>query len=41
MVVATRERMVVRFTTTYEMSVYHHLRCKFESHSGEVYSIQY
>ena len=27
-----RDHMVVRFLTTYAISAYHHLRCKFESH---------
>ena len=27
--------------TTYAISAYHHLRCEFESHPGEVYSIQH
>jgi hypothetical protein len=35
-----RDRMLVGFTTTYAISVYHHKRCKFESRSGEVYAIQ-
>jgi hypothetical protein len=28
-----RERMVVGFTTTYVINIYHHLSCEFESHS--------
>jgi len=36
-----RDRMVVGFTTTYEISAYHHWCCELESHSGEVYSIQH
>ena len=28
-----RDRMIVGFTTTYAISVYHHLRCEFESRS--------
>jgi len=28
-----RDRMVVRFTTTYAISVYHHWFCEFESRS--------
>jgi hypothetical protein len=36
-----RDRMVVGFTTTTANSAYHHRCCKFESHSGEVYSIQH
>ena len=36
-----RHRMVVGFTTTYAISTYQHLRCEFESRSGEVYSIHY
>jgi hypothetical protein len=28
-----RERMVVGYITTYVISVYHHLRCEFESRS--------
>jgi hypothetical protein len=35
-----RDRMVVRFAPTYAISTYHHLRCQFESRSGEVNSIQ-
>ena len=35
-----RDHMVVGFKTTCTISAYHHLRCEFESHSGEVYSIQ-
>ena len=35
------DRMVVGFTTTYEISAYHHLYCEFESFSGKVYSIQH
>jgi len=38
---ARRGRMVVGFTTTYAISAYHHSRCEFESHSGEVYPIQH
>jgi hypothetical protein len=34
------DRMVVELITTYAISAYHHYRCKFESRSGEVYSIQ-
>ena len=34
-----RDCMIVGFTTTYAISVYHHKRCEFESRSGEVYSI--
>jgi hypothetical protein len=33
--------MVVRFTMTYAISAYHHWRCEFESHSGELYSIDH
>ena len=33
--------MVVGFITTYAISTYQHKRCEFESHSGEVYSIQH
>ena len=36
-----RHRMLVGFITTYATSAYHHKRCEFESHSSEVYSIQY
>ena len=36
-----RGRMVVRFTTTYAISAYHHWSCVFEFHAGEVYSIQH
>jgi hypothetical protein len=35
-----RDHMVVEFTTTYAISVYNHWSCEFESHSGEVYTIQ-
>ena len=35
-----RDRMVVGFITTYVISFYHHYRHEFESHSGDVYSIQ-
>jgi hypothetical protein len=33
--------MVVRFTTTFAISAYHHSNCEVESRSGEVYSIQH
>jgi hypothetical protein len=36
-----RDRMVVGYITTYAISVYHHLRCEFQFHSGEMYSIQH
>ena len=36
-----RDRMVVRFMTTYAISAYHHLFCEFEYRSGEVYLIQH
>ena len=36
-----RDRMVVGFTTTYAISVYHHQCCEFKSRSGKVYSIQH
>jgi hypothetical protein len=36
-----RDRMVVGYITTYAISGYHHLRCEFQSHSGEMYSIQH
>ena len=36
-----RDRIVVRFTTTYAISGYQHLRCVLESRSGEVFSIQH
>jgi hypothetical protein len=32
--------MVVGFITTYAINAYHYC-CEFESHSGEVYSVQY
>ena len=35
------DHMVVGFTTIYAISAYHHLRCEFESCSGEVYSLQH
>ena len=40
-IVGGRDRMVVGFTTTYEISAYHHLSYEFELSAGEVYSIQY
>ena len=36
-----RDSMVVGFTTTYAISAYYHYRWEFESHLGEVYSIQH
>ena len=33
--------MVVGFATTYAIGAYHRWSCEFESHSCEVYSIQY
>ena len=33
--------MVVGFITTCAISAYHHLSCKFEPRSGEVYSIKH
>ena len=33
--------MVVGFTATYAISVYHHICCEFASHSGEVYLIHH
>ena len=39
-VMKTRDRILVEFTTTYAISTYHHQRCEFESRSGEAYSIQ-
>ena len=36
-----RDRTVVRFITSHAISAYHHKRCEIESHSSEVYSIQY
>ena len=36
-----RDRMVVRFTTTYAINAYHYFRCEFELHSHEVYLIQH
>ena len=35
------DSMAIGFTTTYAISVYHHLRCEFESRLGEVYSIHH
>ena len=35
------DRMVVGFTTTYEISAYHHERCEIESRSVEMYSVQH
>jgi hypothetical protein len=36
-----RDPIVVGFISTYAIGVYHHLRSEFESHSGEVYSIEH
>jgi hypothetical protein len=36
-----RDPMVVGFTTTFAISVYHQWNCKFESRYGEAYSIQH
>ena len=36
-----RDLMVVGFTTTCAISAYYHKSCEFETHSGEVYSIQH
>jgi hypothetical protein len=36
-----RDHIVVGLATTYAISAYHHYRCEFEPHSGEVYSIQH
>ena len=36
-----RDRTVVGLKTIYAISAYHHRCCKFESSSGEVYSIQH
>ena len=36
-----RDHMVVRFTTIYAISAYHHYHCELESRSCEVYSIQW
>jgi hypothetical protein len=36
-----RDHMIVGYITTYAISAYHHECCKFESHPGEVYLIQY
>jgi hypothetical protein len=35
------DRLVVRFTTAYAISAYHHQRREFESRSGQVHSIQH
>ena len=35
-----RDRIVVGFITTYAINAYHYC-CEFESHSGQVYSVQY
>ena len=35
------DRIVPGFTTSYAIGAYHHYHCEFESHSGEVYSIQH
>ena len=34
-----RGRMVVKSTTTYAISTYHHQSLELKSHSGEVYSM--
>jgi hypothetical protein len=36
-----RDRMVVGIATTCAISAYNHIRCEFESRSGEVFSIQH
>jgi hypothetical protein len=36
-----RDPIVVGYITTYVISAYYHVRCEFESQSGEVYSIQH
>jgi hypothetical protein len=36
-----RDRVVVRFVTTYANSAYHHYNCEFETCSGELSSIQH
>jgi hypothetical protein len=36
-----RHRMVVKFRTTYAISAYHHQRCEFESHSGDVQRVHH
>ena len=36
-----RGRVVVGLTTIFAIRAYHHWSCEFESHSGEVYSIQH
>ena len=36
-----RDRMVVGFTTTYAIGVYHHWCCEFELDQGEVYNIMW
>jgi hypothetical protein len=36
-----RDRMVVRFKTTYAISTYHYYSCEFKSHSNRVYLIQH
>ena len=35
-----RDWMIVGITTTCAISAYHHSRCGFESHPGEMYSMQ-
>ena len=35
-----RDCMIVGFTTTCAIRAYHHSRCGFESHPGEMYSMQ-
>ena len=36
-----RDRMVDRSTGSYAISAYHHWSCEFESHPGDVYSVQH
>ena len=36
-----RDRMLVGFTITYAISVYHYKRCEFESRSRKVFSVQH
>jgi hypothetical protein len=33
-ILSSRDRMAIRFTTTYAISAYHHWCCEFESRSG-------
>ena len=36
-----RDRVVAEFITTFAISAYHHYRCEFEPHFGDVNAIQH